>query len=84
MFKMVFFWMTVMIDDNAKKKNSSSVMSTDSAHWSVEPSMKYSLPRLEDRLLIPHFSVSMIRRPMKFDIIENKSENPRVWMHTSD
>ncbi len=27
----------------------SSVMSTDSAHWSVEPSMKYSLPRLEDK-----------------------------------
>ena len=36
--------------DNAIKNPKSipsSVMSTDSAHWSVEPSMKYSLPRLE-------------------------------------
>lgn len=30
------------------KKNPSSVISTDSAHWSVEPSMKYSLPKIED------------------------------------
>jgi hypothetical protein len=39
-------------DDNAiedPKSTPSSVMSTDSAHWSVEPSMKYSLPRLEDK-----------------------------------
>ena len=38
--------------DNAIKNPKSipsSVMSTDSAHWSVEPSMKYSLPRLEDK-----------------------------------
>tara|TARA_B100001115_G_scaffold46005_1_gene34137 strand:+ start:35156 stop:36985 length:1830 start_codon:yes stop_codon:yes gene_type:complete len=40
--------------DNAiknPKSTPSSVMSTDSAHWSVEPSMKYSLPRLEDKKL---------------------------------
>ncbi len=39
-------------DDNEiedPKSTPSSVMSTDSAHWSVEPSMKYSLPRLEDK-----------------------------------
>ena len=65
-------------DSQPPEKETSSVISTDSAHWSVEPSMTSSLPVFEDH------GTDIIDTPFGIedapvapsDIIENKHENP--------
>ena len=65
-------------DSQLPEKETSSVISTDSAHWSVEPSMTSSLPVFEDH------GTDIIDTPFGIedapvapsDIIENKHENP--------
>ena len=66
-------------DPQLQEKETSSVISTDSAHWSVEPSMTSSLPVFEDsetEIIDTPFGIE--DAPVQpIDIIENKSENPR-------
>jgi len=66
-------------DPQLPEKETSSVISTDSAHWSVEPSMASSLPVFEDsetEIIDTPFGIE--DAPVQpIDTIENKSENPR-------
>ena len=65
-------------DSQLPEKETSSVISTDSAHWSVEPSMTSSLPVFEDHgtdIIDTPFGIEDAPVPPS-DIIENKHENP--------
>ncbi len=65
-------------DSHLPEKETSSVISTDSAHWSVEPSMTSSLPVFEDHgtdIIDTPFGIEDAPVPPS-DIIENKHENP--------
>ena len=65
-------------DSQPPEKETSSVISTDSAHWSVEPSMTSSLPVFEDHgtdIIDTPFGIEDAPVPPS-DIIENKHENP--------
>ena len=65
-------------DSQLPEKEPSSVISTDSAHWSVEPSMTSSLPVFEDHgtdIIDTPFGIEDAPVPPS-DIIENKHENP--------
>ena len=67
-----------MGDSQLQEKETSSVISTDSAHWSVEPSMASSLPVFEDHgteIVDTPFGIE--DAPVQpVDFIENKPENP--------
>ena len=67
-----------MEDSQLTEKETSSVISTDSAHWSVEPSMASSLPVFKDHgteIIDTPFGIE--DAPVQpFDFIENKPENP--------
>ena len=68
----------VIEDSHLPEKETSSVISTDSAHWSVEPSMTSSLPVFEDHgtdIIDTPFGIEDAPVPPS-DIIENKHENP--------
>ena len=65
-------------DSQLPEKETSSVISTDSAHWSVEPSMTSSFPVFEDHgtdIIDTPFGIEDAPVPPS-DIIENKHENP--------
>ena len=66
-------------DPKLPEKETSSVISTDSAHWSVEPSMASSLPVFENpetEIIETPFGIE--DAPVQpVDIIENKPENTR-------
>ena len=67
-----------MGDSQLPGKETSSVISTDSAHWSVEPSMASSLPVLEDHkteIIDTPFGIEDAPA-QPIDFIDNKSENP--------
>ncbi len=67
-----------MGDSQLPGKETSSVISTDSAHWSVEPSMASSLPIFENHkteIIDTPFGIEDAPA-QPFDFIENKSENP--------
>ena len=67
-----------MGDSQPPGKETSSVISTDSAHWSVEPSMASSLPVLEDHkteIIDTPFGIEDAPA-QPIDFIDNKSENP--------
>ena len=67
-----------MEDSQLPEKETSSVISTNSAHWSVEPSMASSLPVFEDHgteIIDTPFGIE--DAPVQpVDFIENKPENP--------
>ena len=67
-----------MEDSQLPEKETSSVISTNSAHWSVEPSMASSLPVFEDHgteIIDTPFGIE--DAPVQpIDIIENKPGNP--------
>tara|TARA_S200000501_G_scaffold155341_1_gene146533 strand:- start:664 stop:2538 length:1875 start_codon:yes stop_codon:yes gene_type:complete len=68
-----------MEDQQLPAKETSSVISTDSAHWSVEPSMASSLPAFKDpetEIIDTPFGIEDAP-VLPIDIIENKPENPR-------
>ena len=66
-------------------KDAASVISTDSAHWSVEPSMTASLPVFKDRnteVNTPPFGIEDAP-PLPIFPGEQPLENPRVNRHSS-